>query len=413
MMRFVPLVAACALSCAGVDTRAAKPGSEPGSSPDRVRDAQRAAPDAGTAAPAIADDSVAGEADILAPAPAAAAESLEITFVGDVMFGRYVQDGRATIPAGDYDLFERVTDLVRADIAVANLETPVLREVPPESPYGIRLRLGASREEAAHLVRAGFTAVTLANNHSYDLRLRGLEETPSVLRELGIIPLGMSHAEPPVFRADTVAIRGWRVAFIGITTERNGLQRAGQPVLPYVDSPREIPGVLIPVVESARGDHDIVVVLAHWGEENHEEPKRAQRAAGRALIDAGADLVIGHHPHLLQAFERYESGLIAYSLGNFRFDYASKISRLSGVLRARFRREGSCLERVTLHPVYTERARIEGKRVYRPAPATGRIGNKVRKRVIDKSAALGTDWEREGEDLVIRIPGCGASAVSP
>jgi poly-gamma-glutamate synthesis protein (capsule biosynthesis protein) len=406
----ITAVAALALSCAntGGDAVERAPGRASGAAPGpNAPSAPAAAVADASAAPArIAADAAPAEQAL--PAPTGPQRPIEITFVGDVMFGRYVEGGRATIPKGDYNLFERVTDLVRADIAIANLETPVVRKVPPRSPYGLRLRFAASPDEVEHLVRGGFTAVTLANNHSYDLRLKGLLATPKMVRDLGLTPLGVAHAEPPVFRVDTIEKDGWRVGFVGITTERNGPQRPGQPELPYVKSAKQIPGVLVPVIKEARADHDILVVLAHWGKEYMDKPWKSQLAAGRALIDAGADLVIGHHPHVLQAFERRDRGLIAYSLGNFRFDYTRKIPGLTGVLRARFRPEGRCLERVVFHPAHTERARIKGKSVYRPAPATGKKGDRVRARVVKKSAEVGTTWEREGDDLVLAFPDCAS-----
>lgn len=110
---------------------------------------------------------------------------IEITFVGDIMFGRWKEKGRVTIPSGDYNLFEHVEDLVRADIAVANLETPVVRNLSKAYTYHNSLRFTATPEEAQHLVRGGITHVSLANNHSFDWGVKGVRETPENLRELG------------------------------------------------------------------------------------------------------------------------------------------------------------------------------------------------------------------------------------
>ncbi len=378
-----------ASACASVDRAPNKP------TPPH---AEASVADAGSP-PTSAAAAAANAADA-APLPAPRA-ALEMTFVGDVMFGRYVKGGRKTIPAGDYNIFAAVKELLAADIVVANLETPVLADLPAQSPYGLRLRFGASVDEARHLIAGGFTAVTLANNHSYDLRLRGLRETPERVRELGLTPLGVAHLDPPIFRADTITHAGWRIAFIGITTERNGPQRKNQPELPFVDDARDIPAVLLPVIDKARADHDIVVVLAHWGKEYMDKPWKSQTIAAHALIDGGADLVIGHHPHVLQAFESYRHGFIAYSLGNFRFDNARAIQNLTGVLRVRFSSTPACRERITFHPTYTQVSKIRGARVHRPVPARGAIGTRVRKRVRERSAAVGTHWQVDGDDLVL------------
>ena len=379
------------LACASVDGGANEP------TPPQVEPSPR---DAG-AAQAHADAS--SSAADATPTPKRRA-TIEMTFVGDVMFGRYVKDGRKTIPAGDYNIFAAVEELLAADIVIANLETPVLADLPRQSPYGLRLRFGATLGEARHLVAGGFTAVTLANNHSYDLRLRGLSETPARIRELGLTPLGVSRLDPPTFRADTITHDGWRIAFIAITTERNGPQRKHQPELPFVDDADDIPAVLLPVIEEARASHDLVVVLAHWGKEYMDEPWKSQSRAAHALIDAGADLIIGHHPHVLQAFEAYKDGFIAYSLGNFRFDNARATQNLTGVLRVRFSASPACRERVTFHPAHMQVTTLRGARVHRPAPARGAIGTRVRKRVRDKSAAVGTHWQVDGNDLVLVRP---------
>ncbi len=336
------------------------------------------------------------------PAPVAieVAPTLELTFVGDVIFGRYRATGFDPIPEKGFAVFDEILPKLASDMLVGNLETPLVRDLPPDSPIGSRYAFGASPEHAKHLQSAGFAAVSLANNHWFDQRVVGIDETPPILRELGIVPLGGALREGAPFRAETIEKNGWKIAFVAITTRTNAPLREGVPVLPYLPTD-EIGKTVVPVVTQARGDHDLVIVVVHWGEEYADAPNHAQIKAAHALIDGGADMVIGHHPHVLQAVERYGKGLIAYSLGNFLFENTNAIPRLTGVLRVRARRAGACLERVVFHPAYIKRMPVP-----HPVPATGSMGRQVRDRALAQAKKFDTSWVVEGEDLVLERSGC-------
>jgi poly-gamma-glutamate synthesis protein (capsule biosynthesis protein) len=157
---------------------------------------------------------------------------------------------------------------------------------------------------------------------------------------------------------------------------------------------------VISLAEQARADHDLLIVAVHWGDEYVDDPGRSRRVAAQRLLDAGVDLLIGHHPHVLQAIELHQSGddrdgLIAYSLGNFLFPRGDHPPGLSGVLRVRYRNVADarpCLEQARLHPVTSRR-----KPRWHPAAATEFTAAKVRDRVVPLSRATKTRWVREGE----------------
>jgi poly-gamma-glutamate synthesis protein (capsule biosynthesis protein) len=158
---------------------------------------------------------------------------------------------------------------------------------------------------------------------------------------------------------------------------------------------------LIPLLAEAREEHDILVVFVHWGDEYAERPDVYTQKVSRALIDeGGADLVVGHHPHVLQAVERHGKGLIAYSMGNFLFENTNAIPRLTGVLRVAFTGEEPCLSKAIFHV-----AHITRKPSKHPVPSDGYLAKTVRSRVIKQGAEMGTEWvEIEGsEDL--ELPG--------
>lgn len=339
-----------------------------------------------------------------APAPdreRARADVFEMAFVGDVIFGRYRAQGFDPIAEDGIEVFAEVTELLRSNLTIGNLETPVVRALPEKSPIVSSARFGASAEMAFPLAGAGFHAMSLANNHAYDLRGSGLEETPEILAELGIVALGPASDEPPTVRLQTLERDGWRVGVVAVATRLNGRKPYGLPSIPLVPTV-ELAKQLGPLVKEARASHDLLLVLVHWGEEYRDTPTSAQRWAAHALVDAGVDIVVGHHPHVLQGIERYGDGIIAYSMGNFLFDNPESTQRQTGVLRIRARGRG-CLDAVMFHPV-----RIEADPVVHPVPATGEHADAIEARLRRLSERWGTRWVEQGDALALDVPGCSS-----
>ena len=339
------------------------------------------------------------------PAPAAAdrSEAIELTFAGDVMFGRFVPGGFRPIRAERQDPFKRVAPLMKSDLAMVNLETPVMRKPPKESKYGTRMRFVAPPKRVKTLPKNGITAVTLANNHYWDMHKAGVLETPTILAELGITAVGATRHEDPLFRVETVTVRGWKIGFVAAAAVCNTEWATKHPKLPYAEPP-DFARQVEPVIRAARKDHDLVIATFHWGEEYEDAPAGWQVRAARRMIDAGADAVIGHHPHVLQGIERYKHGVIAYSLGNFLFDNTYTTRRWSGVLRLRFERPkagggAACLEKPVFHPVVVTRDPF-----LHPSPARGKNFKAVAARIakLSKLRKLGggTRWTVEGDRLV-------------
>ncbi len=318
---------------------------------------------------------------------------LTLAFAGDVMFGRFVPDGFRAIEAERRDPFATIAPrLAAADLAIVNLETPVMEAPPPESRWGTRMRFVATPPRLATLAGAGVDVVSLANNHHYDMRTAGVAETPGLVAAAGLTAIGEAAHESPI-RVETVRVRGKRLAMIAATTVRNGEQREGEPLLPHVDA-RAMRATLEPLVRAARDEHDLVIAVLHWGTEYADAPARWQIDCARGLIDAGADLIIGHHPHVLQAIEQYRGGLIAYSLGNFLFDNTTEIPRLSGVLTVSID-DQRCLS------ARFDPAMIRRHPVHHVEATPGRRGRLSRDRVRTLSAARPhrTRWRDDGDAL--------------
>lgn len=256
------------------------------------------------------------------PSPTPTPEPARVTLaaVGDVMLGRTVgarleAEGAAVAFAGVRDI------LAAADIAVANLESAVgVSGSPAPKAYTFR----APPVAAEALALAGIDLVSLANNHSLDYGPESLAETRALLAERGILSTGAGPNRSAAHAPAMIAREGLTFAFLAyvdVPVERGGFDpriwtaTAETPGVAWLDLP-----AMAEEIAAARHEADLVVVLLHFGLEWELEPSDAQREQARAAIDAGAALVIGSHPHVLQPVEAYGDGLIAYSLGNFVFD---------------------------------------------------------------------------------------------
>jgi len=238
-----------------------------------------------------------------------------LLFVGDIMLSRSV--GEAMVARNDwawpFKLSAQAT--AAADIAFGNLETTI-------SDRGRQLGCGycfrADPRAVGGLRAAGFDVLSVANNHIWDYGPDAFADTLRHLSAADIAPVGAGRA--PILR--TVA--GTRVAYLAYTDLLPASACAGgvncyDPVRMRDD------------IASASAAADVVVVSFHTGTE-YQPPDDRQRRIYRAAVDAGADLIIGHHPHVVQGTERYHGGFIAYSLGNFVFDQTFSEATMTGML---------------------------------------------------------------------------------
>ncbi|MBX3274800.1 MAG: CapA family protein [Sandaracinaceae bacterium] len=245
----------------------------------------------------------------------AAARRVVIGASGDVLFHtRVVASARAS---GGFDhtlsgLRSIVTD---AEIAFANLETPLSTEHAPMR--GDPPRLGAPPEAAGALARAGIDVLSVANNHAWDQRAEGLVETVAALEAAGIASVGAAPDEEDAPGPIVIERAGVRVAFVAFTDVLQGHPGTRRPPLRVATwDERRARRAL----ERARARADLVVASMHWGLGYRHDDRSEQRSAAAALVRHGADLVLGHGPHVLQRVERVSSprgeALVVYSLGN-------------------------------------------------------------------------------------------------
>lgn len=326
------------------------------------------------------------------------ADQLELTFVGDIIFGRY-RDNNEFDPivepladAPNFMPFDEIRQLLKSDVVVGNLETPIIEDLPVKSPIGAQYRFGGSRKMVQDYL-GDFDVLTLANNHYFDLREDGQVQSPKILSDEGIFPIGASRTDEPLYRVETYTTKGWKIGFLAVTNRVNAPVRPNTPQVPYIELV-DMPDTLLPIVEQARADHDLIIVVVHWGDEYLETPNIYQQKVARKLIEGGVDMVYAHHAHVLQAVEHHKDGLIAYSMGNFLFEHTGSPPRLMGVLRTTWMAapEGaaltdSCMSDAVFHTAINKRTPYP-----HPSPATGGLAKQVRDRVVGLSSKQGSTW---------------------
>lgn len=201
------------------------------------------------------------------------------------------------------------------EIAFLNLETPLSERVPPHT--GEPPLLGAPAEVAEALRQVGVDVVSVANNHSLDQGADGMDETLRALSAAGVGTVGAARRSDRLWLPWVVERGAVRVAFLALTERINrgpGLVRDAAWVARMPED------LALPAIRRARAFADVVVVSVHWNHDFVEAPRRRHRRLARRWVDAGADLVLGHGPHVLQRVERLPSprgeAVVAYSLGN-------------------------------------------------------------------------------------------------
>ncbi len=265
---------------------------------------------------------------LIFPLPTSASEII-INAVGDIMLaGKWAPVLRAK--GYEYPFAAVKAELAGGDINIANLESPIA--TGGREYTGKQFRFRAEPAVAKAVRSAGFNLVTLANNHSMDFGGQALAETLRHLDSAGIAWIGAGENLDEARKMALYNIKGKKVAFLGYSLT--------QPIEFFAGKtrPGTAPGyekIVTTDVASARRQADYVIVSFHWGREAATTVQEYQRNAAHNAIDAGADVIIGHHPHVLQGIERYKKGLIFYSLGNFTFASKSTTADVSALIRLR------------------------------------------------------------------------------
>lgn len=257
----------------------------------------------------------------------------------------------------DYPYRQTRAYLRSADVAIANLEAPFTLY---GHPFEKRFNFKVPPRFAKGLSDAGISVVNLANNHTLDYGILGLLSTLITLDDVGVkyCGAGMSAKEahsPAIVRAGRfkIALFGYSMTF---PVEFYAKSDTGGTAYPE-------PELMQAAISACRDTVDFVIASFHWGAEKRQTPKEYQIEFAHMAIDSGADLVLGHHPHVLQGFEIYKNRLIAYSLGNYAFGSYSRRAVDSIVLKTYLRKDG--LRIAYCFPINVDNREVE----FQPSPA--------------------------------------------
>lgn len=331
------------------------------------------------------------------PATTAAAQSrpatLTVAGAGDMIFDRGV---RTLINAsGGAAPLARVASILKAaDVAIANLESVLAtggtKDAAKRAIKDVTLQGDPRGIESLKI--AELDAVSLANNHVLDYGPQPLLDTIAALDKAGIGHAGAGADKTAAWTPATIERNGATTAYLAFShiipagfiaqDDRAGFA-SGRMDMSLVEA----------AIREAKKTHDYVIVSFHWGVEYQDNPTAQQVENAHRAIDAGADMVLAHHPHVIQGVEFYKKGLIAYSLGDFVFDHYSRKTGEAFILNAQMGPDG--IGEVTAIPVYLDK-------YGRPEVVTGSAASVILKRLKSISTPLGSTVEITGDTASVR-----------
>jgi poly-gamma-glutamate synthesis protein (capsule biosynthesis protein) len=286
------------------------------------------------------------------------------------------------------------------DLGVANLECPLTDRGAPLPGKKYTFAADHPEDTAAALRQLGFDVVSLANNHILDYGQVGLADTTAALSRAGVGWAGAGSDRAAAYAPALVERDGLRIAILAfggteyMPAQYQAWWAAGDdhpgiaPLLPQAD--------LLAAVARARADVDLLVVSLHWGLE-YAEVTAAQRELGRAVIEAGADVVFGHHPHVVQPVEFWQGRPILYSLGNLAFHAGQPLARQMVAAELQFSWDDVFGKHITievrLHALVNRDGRTE------PMPAPDAVSFLAG--IAQSCRQLGTPAALDGSTLVL------------
>lgn len=328
---------------------------------------------------------------LLVSSLSAEAGKVVLTVVGDIMLAG---NASAALCRQGYEYpFAATAAILRgSDIALGNLETPIAGKGSEFTAKKYRFK--ADPKAAAAIRKAGFTVLTLANNHIMDFGAQGLSETFHHLKKERLLFTGAGRNLAEARLPALVEKNGRKIAFLAYSLT--------YPVEFYAGPARPgaapgYPQLFLEDIKKAKTRADYVVVSFHWGAEGATSPKSYQVNVARMAVDAGADVVVGHHPHVLQGIERYKGRLILYSLGNYAFCSMSRTADTSVMARIVLDRG---VREVELFPLNVKNAEVR----YQPALLKGARGKKVISHLQELSCLWDTKIVTEGLRYFVKTP---------
>ncbi|MED3786195.1 CapA family protein [Peribacillus frigoritolerans] len=322
-------------------------------------------------------------------------QPLTMTMVGDVMMGRYVEE--VTEKHGYEYLFRYMKPyFTNSDYVSGNYEHTALKEeVSNYKGADTPIRLNSNTSGVEAVKDAGFSVVSLANNHMMDYEEQGLLDTIDEFKsaDMHYVGVGSNTAEAKN-SIDYADVNGVRVATLGFTDVygKDAVSKSNKAGL-LNSNPDLLFEMIGKASDAKQGNADLVVVNMHWGQEYSTSTTDRQKDLAKAIIDAGADIIIGHHPHVLQSFDVYKDGIIFYSLGNFIFDQGWTRTKDSAIVQYHLANDGKAT--IDVVPLQIEEAT--------PRPATSSIDKSRVYRQLTKETSEKVQWSKKEDRIEITL----------
>ncbi len=322
------------------------------------------------------------ETDVSSPQAASAARlrnlntQITISLVGDCTLGTdeaFAYDTSLNAyqlyRGSDYFLQNVKTIFAEDDLTIINMEGPLTESTERN---GEKFAFKGAPGFVDILSGSSVEAANLANNHSHDYGEQGFEDTKRILSDAGITAFGYDETA-------LITIKGIKIGLVGIYELHDHLERA-----------RQLKDNIAKVKQEGA---DLIITIFHWGNERETVPDSNQLELGHIAIDYGADLVAGHHPHILQGIEEYRGKYIVYSLGNFCFGGNSAPDDMDTMIfQQTFTiQSGEVLtdENITLIPCSISSE--TGFNNYQPTPAEGSEAERILQKIDERSAQINAE----------------------
>jgi len=318
------------------------------------------------------------------PTPQPKEIAVTISAAGDVTLGNYPEQAGYSIhqvyeQQGDAYFFENVWDTFsQDDMTLVNLEGVLTNATEKRENQTYCLK--GKPEYVKALTEGSVEAVSMANNHRLDYLQVGSDETVEQLEEAGIVYAYDSNL-------GIYEVKGIRIGYISV----NWLSH-GQGVETLIQDG---------IAKLKEEDTDLILVCCHWGIEREYFPEGYQQALGRNCIDWGADLVIGHHPHVLQGVEEYNGKFIVYSLGNFCFGAnRNPEDKDTMIFQQTFTFvEGEKQEDKNIRIIPCSISSVSGINDFRPTPVIGEEEQRIIEKINEFSKDFGVEFDSDGRLL--------------
>lgn len=311
--------------------------------------------------------------------------NIVLSAVGDCTIGTDAKFNKSTslpviVQKNNNDLnylFRNVSSVFKSDdITIANLETTFTNSTNiRDKKAGVQYSFKGDPELAKALVLASIEGVNVSNNHIYDFGNEGFNDTLNTLKANNIAYFGEGNQW-------IKEVKGIKFGFLGYQG-----WSADSSMLKKIKSD----------ISSLKSKTDIVIVTFHWGTERMYTPNETQKKLAHYSVDCGADLIIGHHPHVIQGIEKYKDKFICYSLGNFCFGGNSNPpDKDTFILQADFKFNGNKLNAVGIKAIPCSISSVASYNDYRPTPMNGNNKTRLLKKLngycINLGFELGDDF---------------------